>query len=155
MSRRLQKELTLWKQGPVPMEGRCRVELVNESDLYVWRVFMNGPPSPSPYEGGIFVVDATFPKEYPFKPPRLQFQTKIYHPNIRLDTGQICVSEVGKNWAPTSTLTSLLQAIFDLLQHPSPDDPLETDIATLLQESPQKFKETARDYTTRYALTHK
>lgn len=144
----------MWKQGPgeVPMEGRCRVELLNESDLYVWRVFMNGPPSPSPYEGGIFIVDATFPPQYPFKPPTLKFQTKIYHPNIKMDTGIVCLSEVEKTWSPTSNLQNLLQTIYDLLQHPSPENPLETGIATLLQESPQKFLETARDYTNRYAI---
>lgn len=95
----------MWKQGPgeVPMEGRCRVELLNESDLYVWRVFINGPPSSSPYEGGIFIVDATFPPQYPFKPPTLKFQTKIYHPNIKMDTDIVCLSEVEKPGHPLPT----------------------------------------------------
>ena len=37
-------------------------------------------PEKTPYEGGYFRFRAEFPNEYPFKPPRLNLLTKVWHP---------------------------------------------------------------------------
>jgi ubiquitin-protein ligase len=41
------------------------------------------------YEGGTFIVDIQIPDEYPFRPPKMKFDTLIYHPNVSSQTGGI------------------------------------------------------------------
>ena len=48
-------------------------------------------PEGSPYEGGVFVVDIVIPQSYPFEPPKMKFETKIWHPNVSSQTGAICL----------------------------------------------------------------
>lgn len=56
----------------------------------------------APYDKGAFRVELIFPAEYPFKPPRVTFKTKIYHPNID-EKGQVCLPIISaENWKPAT-----------------------------------------------------
>ena len=44
------------------------------SDLYEWVACIQGPKG-SVYEGGIFFLDMSFPKEFPFKAPKVRMST--------------------------------------------------------------------------------
>ena len=47
-------------------------------DLYKWNVVIKGRDG-TPYEGGFFNLNLEFPEDgYPFKPPKINFKTKIY-----------------------------------------------------------------------------
>ncbi len=50
-------------------------------DLRHWTGMLYGPLDTC-YQGGIFYVDILFPPDYPFKPPKMKFANKIWHPNI-------------------------------------------------------------------------
>ena len=43
-------------------------------------------PEGTPYEGGTYVIDVRITSEYPFKPPVMKFDTKVWHPNVSSQT---------------------------------------------------------------------
>jgi ubiquitin-conjugating enzyme (huntingtin interacting protein 2) len=57
-------------------------------DLSHLKASFPGPPD-TPYEGGTYVVDIKIPQEYPFRPPVIKFETKLWHPNVSSQT--VCV----------------------------------------------------------------
>ena len=57
----------------------------NGEDLTHLKGRFRGPPG-TPYEGGTYVVDIRIPNEYPFKPPVMKFDTKLWHPNVSSQT---------------------------------------------------------------------
>ena len=60
--------------------------------------FQDNPP----YNKGAFRIEINFPAEYPFKPPKINFKTKIYHPNID-EKGQVCLPIIlAENWKPAT-----------------------------------------------------
>jgi ubiquitin-conjugating enzyme E2 D/E len=58
----------------------------------------------SPYAGGVFFLSISFPTDYPFKPPKVSFTTKIYHPNINAN-GSICLDILRDQWSPALTIS--------------------------------------------------
>ena len=118
-------------------------------NLYDWQATLIGPTE-SPYEGGVFYLNIKFPPEYPFKPPKIHFITKIYHPNIN-SNGGICLDILKEQWSPALTISKVLLSICSLLTDPNPDDPLMVDIAELYKENIEEYKIKARAYTLQYA----
>lgn len=69
---------------------------IAEGDIRHLKGTVNGPEG-SPYEGGVFEVDITIPRQYPFEPPKMKFITKVWHPNVSSQTGAICLVCVTEN----------------------------------------------------------
>jgi ubiquitin-conjugating enzyme E2 D/E len=65
-------------------------------------------PDDSPYTGGVFFLDIHFPADYPFKPPKVSFTTRIYHCNIN-SNGGICLDILKEQWSPALTISKVGQ----------------------------------------------
>jgi peroxin-4 len=77
--------------------------MFNENDLLSWEAFVQGPKE-TPYEGYIYLVKFNLTSEYPITPPKMYFKTKIFHPNIHFNTGEVCLDIIKTDWSPTWTL---------------------------------------------------
>jgi ubiquitin-conjugating enzyme E2 D/E len=121
----------------------------DEDSYDVWQGQIVGP-SETPYEGGVFFFELTFPNEYPFKPPKVIFRTKIYHPNIK-DDGQICVNKLKQGWTPSMTVKDICNELVNMLRFPTPDDALNTAIAAQMTDKNDLFLKTARKWVNKYA----
>ena len=109
-------------------------------------------PSDWAYQGGVFFLTVHFPADYPFKPPKLQFITRIYHPNINKN-GSIGLDILKDQWSPALTISKVLLSISSLLTDPNPDDPLVPEIAHQYKTSKAKYEATAHEWTKKYAMS--
>ena len=142
---RIKKELELFTKDP---PTNCSAGPLDD-DAYRWQATIMGP-SDSPYQGGIFYLDINFPQDYPYKPPKIRFNTKIYHPNIN-SNGGICLDILKDQWSPALTISKVLLSICSLLTDPNPDDPLVPSIADLYINNREEYAMQARAYTLQFA----
>ena len=143
--KRLNKELLeLQKDPPI----NCSAGVIND-DIFTWEATIIGPEK-TPYENGIFKLTIMFPENYPFKPPKVKFNNRIFHPNINKQ-GSICLDILNKNWSPALTLSKVLLSISSLLSDPNPDDPLDIRAADIYNKDKDEFFQTAKTYTLKYA----
>lgn len=143
--RRLQAELKEMNTNP---PTNCSAGPINDN-MTQWQATIMGPEG-SPYHGGIFNLKIDFPENYPFKPPKVMFTTKIYHCNIN-SSGGICLDILKNQWSPALTISKVLLSICSLMDDPNPNDPLVSEIAELLRTNKTLHDETARVWTMNYA----
>ncbi|KAJ7357641.1 ubiquitin-conjugating enzyme E2 K [Desmophyllum pertusum] len=106
---------------------KCKIELVDDTYTRL-RGEIAGPPD-TPFEGGNYKLDIVIPETYPFNPPKVNFVTKIWHPNISSVTGAICLDILKDQWAAAMTLRTVLLSIQALLSAAEPDDPQDAVVA--------------------------
>lgn len=144
---RVQKELVEIKRD----EKLSGVSIeISEGDLTRMRGTIGGPHG-TPYEGGVFIVDIQLPSAYPFEPPKMQFVTKVWHPNISSQNGAICLDILKDQWSPALTLKTALLSLQALLSTPEPDDPQDAVVAQQYLRDYATFMGTARYWTESFA----
>jgi ubiquitin-protein ligase len=117
-----------------------------QGDLRRWQGFVLGTGT---YDGGVFVLQITVPRSFPYEPPQVRFITKIWHPNIY--RGRVCVGVLGKDWLPSMSISGVVETLRNLLNFPNPDDPLNQQASREAKRNPDQFERTARDWVRRYA----
>lgn len=108
-------------------------------------------PAGTPYEGGVYEIDIVIPKQYPFEPPKMRFNTKIWHPNISSQTGAICLDILKDQWSPALTIKTALLSLQALLCSPEPGDPQDAEVARMYKQDHPNFVRTATFWTDMYA----
>lgn len=145
-AKRILRELRELETSPI---DNCSAGPIDDKDMYKWTGTIIGP-SDSPYSGGVFNLEISFPVDYPFKPPKVTFATKVFHPNIN-SQGGICLDILKDQWSPALSIGKVLLSISSLLTDANPKDPLVPEIARLYESNRGEFNRTAREWTLRYA----
>ena len=124
--------------------------LVDDANLLHWVGKIKGPDG-SPYDGGVFKIDIVLPGDYPFVPPKMKFETKIWHPNISSESGAICLDILKNEWSPALTIRTALISLQALMSAPEPDDPQDAVVAKQYMDDYDSFYATAKYWTETYA----
>lgn len=93
----------------------------DEEDIMKGYAMIVGPDA-TPYFGGYYFFELTFPTDYPFSPPKVNYMTNDGHtrfnPNL-YKCGKVCVSILntwsGDKWSACQTINSILLTLCSLL----------------------------------------
>jgi len=116
-TKRLNSELRDLNENPPDNFSAGPVYLDHKRDLFHWEATLIGPED-SLYSGGIFFLDINFSKDHPFRPPKIKFTTKIYHPNISAKGEIMDLDILEDKWNPTITIRQVFNSIIALLIDP-------------------------------------
>ena len=113
------------------------------------------------YSGGKFKIDIVLTNEYPYKPPKMKFDTRIWHPNISSQTGAICLDILKNEWSPALSIRTALLSLQALLCSPEPgspltrfdkpDDPQDAVVAAQYKKDKKGYEAKAKAWTQKYA----
>lgn len=95
--------------------------IFDDEDVLRVRAMLIGPED-TPYAYGFYFFDMQFPTDYPFKPPKVSYETRLgrtrFHPNLYASS-KVCLSILGTwsgpSWTSAQTLSSVLLTIQSLL----------------------------------------
>ena len=113
-----------------------------DMNIMKWQAVIFGPEE-TPWSGGTFKLLIDFSEEYPNKPPNVQFETKMFHPNVYVD-GRICIDILKSQWSPIFDIGHILISIQSLLSDPNPDSPANPEASKLFQEDRREYNRRVR-----------
>ncbi|CAE1155773.1 UBE2G2 [Acanthosepion pharaonis] len=128
---------------------------VSEENFFEWEALIMGPEGTC-FEGGVFPARLMFPPDYPLSPPKMKFNSEIFHPNIYVD-GRVCISILhapgddpmgyetsAERWSPVQSVEKILLSVVSMLAEPNDESAANVDAAKTWREDRQRFNDIAR-----------
>lgn len=165
-SKRLFQE---YKQLSVAPPDGITAGPISEDDLFKWECLIQGPED-TPYEGGVFIAELVFPKDYPLMPPKMKFVNDIWHPNglscgpqrvvkavadlfVVYANGEVCISilhppgedpnhyeQASERWSPIQSVEKILISVMSMIAEPNDESPANVDAARMWRERRPEFE---------------
>ena len=160
MSQRIYEDYKEINNDPIANCG-ITIGLVNQDSYFDWQITLLGPKEQgNPYKGGLFILKAHFPPDYPNKPPEVFFITPIYHVNVKPTApktegeeslGHVCISTLNW-WQPQYKMKEVLLNIYSLFFMHNPDSAYGNERAKeYIEEDSSLYFEKAKYFTQKYA----
>ena len=134
------------------------IGLINDS-IYDWSITLTAPKDTA-YKGGLFILNAHFPNDYPNNPPEVFFITPIYHVNVKPTApksegeeslGHVCISTLNW-WKPHYKMKEVLLNIFSLFYMHNQDSAYGLErVKEYNEDKGAVYFEKARFFTKKYA----
>lgn len=112
-------------------------------------------PEDTVYEYGFFTARLTFPSDYPLSPPKMQFVSDMFHPNVYPD-GRVCISilhapgedplgyeSISERWSPVQSIEKVLLSVVSMLAEPNDESGANVDAAKMWREDREQFTKIA------------
>merc|ERR1719309_975508 len=126
----------------------------NEENFFEWEALIAGPEN-TPFDGGVFTAKLIFPHDYPLSPPKMRFQSEVFHPNIYPD-GRVCISILhapgddpmgyetsAERWSPVQSVEKILLSVVSMLAEPNDESAANVDASKMWREDRSKFESIA------------
>ena len=134
------------------------IKLFKKDDYFDWDVILLGAPD-SLYNGGIFHIKLSFPKDYPNNRPEVIFLTPIYHLNVnpkKLEGNNIePIGSVHGNfifwWDPKTTVKEILVKLYSVFYLQNNDSPYGIDRADEFLNNRPLYDLKTKYFTKKYA----
>ena len=127
---------------------------IDEENFFEWEALITGPEGTC-FEGGVFTARLTFPNDYPLSPPKMQFTSDMFHPNIYPD-GRVCISILhapgddpmgyessAERWSPVQSVEKVLLSVVSMLAEPNDESGANVDAAKMWRTDRQQFYQIA------------
>ncbi|KAJ3411971.1 hypothetical protein HDV05_001449 [Chytridiales sp. JEL 0842] len=136
----------------------------SNDDLFKWEALLFGPfegtaftgcfgLEKTPFEGGTFKLQLELSTDYPFKPPKVKFLTKVWHPNVDED-GSICIGILKPDvWKPAHKLVDVLHSLSLILESPNGEDAINTQVAEMFNRDRGGWETKVREWVRKYATS--
>ncbi|CAF2077506.1 unnamed protein product [Brassica napus] len=108
-----------------------------EDNIFCWKGTITGS-NDTVFEGIEYRLSLAFSNDYPFKPPKVKFETCCFHPNVDL-YGNICLDILQDKWSSAYDVRTTLLSIQSLLGEPNISSPLNNQAAQLWSNQEGKF----------------
>lgn len=112
--------------------------------MLIWSAKMTGADG-TVYEGLEYTLRLVFPPDYPFTPPRVEFVSPCFHPNVD-QHGNICLDILRESWSACYSVKTILLSVQSLLGDPNNDSPLNGHAAALWSR-PEEYRKKVLDHS--------